>query len=604
MVMASYNNFRRTEKKFTVNEAPKDYNRDIVKRTGGHRSFEEMKDDWRAYCSYWKSYPDKFIDFIKPHDCKIDLYFYQRIMLRVLFRYRKVYFTFTRGTAKSFTQILALYLKCIMNPSTHLFICAPTKEQAAKISQENIKKIWQYYPILRSEIKDHKFGLDITELEFHNGSRLDVVIVANSARGGRRNGGAIEEIVDEKLKKDELNSVVIPLMANDRLSSYKDPKTGSRVDPSEIHKFQFYVTTSGTRQSFAFEKLKEIQMEMARGESSISLGASYELACMHGQLDLKFINELKNQPTFNPLSFAREYESVWTGTSDNSLVQLEDLKMCRTLEKAEEKAEKGAEYILSYDVSRSEGKQNAMCALCVIKLIPRSDGTYQKHLVNIYSFEGTHFLEQALFIKKKVNDFKARMLVVDANGAGTGLIDILVTECDANPAYSVVNDDRYDKYKTANSIPILFALKSQNKETRSSDIHNVFVNMISGHKVKMLYSESEAKANLDKKLKEKAKANGKNEDDADSLSEYKSRMLMPYVYTDLLCEEIMNLEYKQAGSETKVKQISRGINKDKFSAFEYGLYYTYLLEKGNQIKKKETVDAFKFFLVKKPKSSL
>ncbi len=150
------------------------------------KTFDDVKPEWRKYISYWKNYPDRFIDFIKPHDCKIDLYFYQRIMIRVLFRYKKVYFTFTRGTAKSFTQLLAMYLKCIFFPGTHLFICAATKEQAAKISQENIEKIWDYYPILMGEKRKHWFNKDYTKLIFHNNSKLDVVIVANAARGGRK----------------------------------------------------------------------------------------------------------------------------------------------------------------------------------------------------------------------------------------------------------------------------------------------------------------------------------------------------------------------------------------------------------------------------------
>lgn len=171
------------------------------------RSFEETKEDWRKYCSFWRAYPDRFIDFIRPENCKIDLYFYQRVMLRILFRYKKVYFTFTRGTAKSFTQILALYLKCIMYPGTSLFICAPNKEQASKISSENIEKIWDFFPILQGEIKKAIFNNDYTKLIFHNGSKLDVVQVAQSARGGRRNGGSVEEIVDNKMKKDTLNEV-------------------------------------------------------------------------------------------------------------------------------------------------------------------------------------------------------------------------------------------------------------------------------------------------------------------------------------------------------------------------------------------------------------
>lgn len=208
---------------------------DFTKPEYAIKSFEDMKSDWRKYCEYFKSYPDKFIDFIKPSDCKIELYFYQRIFLRILFRYRKVFITATRGTSKSFIQILALYLKCIMYPGTHLFICAPGKEQAAKISQENLEKIWEFYPILRNEIKYKSFAKDYTKLVFHNNSKLDVVQVRDSARGGRRNGGSIEEVADEKLDGDLLHSVVIPLMANDRIAMCKG------VDPEEIHKHQFFV---------------------------------------------------------------------------------------------------------------------------------------------------------------------------------------------------------------------------------------------------------------------------------------------------------------------------------------------------------------------------
>lgn len=374
-------------------------------------------------------------------------------------------------------------------------------------------------------------------------------------------------------------------MANDRLSSF-----GGKVDPNEIHKFQFYITTSGTKQSFAYDKMREVLMEMGQGKSSFNLGAGYELACMHGQLDLDHINELREQDTFNPLSFAREYESVWTGTSDNSLVQLDDLLQARTLTRAEEKhcGDKNVDYILSYDVARAEGSQNANCALAVLKIIPRGDGTFQKHLVNMYSFEGTHYNEQARFIKKKVNDFKAMVIVVDANGQGKGLVDILVTECDENPPYAVINDDRYNRYKTENSIPILYALSSNTLDDKAANIHNTFINYISNHKVQMLYTEAQAKSELNKKKS----------------TEVQAKQLLPYIMIDLLCEEIMNLEYKQSGNNTQVKQISRSINKDKFSAFEYALHYVYTLEMKNQKRKREKIDVSQYFASKAPISSM
>lgn len=564
------------------------------------KSFEEMKDDWRKACSYWKSYPDRFLDYIKPKDSKIDLYPYQRLMLRVLFRYRKVYITATRGTAKSFTEILALYLRCIMFPDVKLFICAPGKEQASKIAKENIENIWSFFPLLKDEVAHETFGKDYTRLVFHNGSVLDVVQVEQSARGGRRHGGAVEEIVDESLKKDTLNEVVIPLMANNRIASCGHKGKEWRIDPNEMHKSQYYITTAGTRQNFAFEKLQEILKEMAEGKSAFSLGSGYELPAMHGQLDINFINELKESPTYNPLSFAREYESVWTGSSENSFVSLEDLKECRTLEKVEYQAnekdirDKKAEYVLAYDVSRAEGRANALCALAVIKIVPRGDGgTYQKFLVNMYSFEGTRFLEQALFLKKMVNLWKASILIVDANGLGAGLVDQLTLEIDENPAYEVVNDERYDKFKTDNSIPMIYSIKSQTKGHKDADIDNVFQNVISNKKVKMLVSETHAKTLPE--IQKLARDDEKN-------SEKLFKALLPYTLVDLLQDEIMNLEHKQTGNDSKVTQISKRITKDKWSAFKYGLYWIYLQERKNAVRKKERADSWKFMAVRKPRS--
>ena len=40
-------------------------------------------------------------------------------------------------------------------------------------------------------------------------------------------------------------------------------------------------------------------------------------------------------------------------------------------------------------------------------------------------------------------------------------------------------------------------------------------------------------------------------------SEKYSKISRPFIMTDILCDEIMNLEYRQTGNETKVKEISK-----------------------------------------------
>ena len=462
-----------------------------------------------------------------------------------------------------------------MYPRTRLFCCAPGKEQSAKITADCLNDIFEFYPLLRNEVKTFVENKDYTKLIFYNGSKYDVVQMRDTTRGGRRFGGAIEEIADEKFDGDILNSVVIPLMANDRTAMC------NKIDPNEIHKCEIYLTTAGTQQQFGYQKLREVYQDMIDGKSAFCLGNSYELPCLHGQLDIDFIEELRESPTYSIMDFMREYQSIWTGSSSGSLVSDEKLKKSRVVGVAEWEhcGDNKVEYCLAYDVSRNEGDENALSCLVVIKLTPKDNGDYVKEVVNIFSMEGQHDTWQAKFLKQKVKEFKARILVVDANGLGSGVVDQLILDLnDGNPPYKVVNDDKgiWTKYESDNGIPMVFALKAQNKDTRNSDMINHFMQVFNKLNVGLLKSKHEGIKELEKKLKRRIKE-----------SEELANAEIPYILTDNLCEEIMNLTYKQAGAETKIERVSRAIPKDKFSALLYGLYWVYLEEKKNKISKKQ-----------------
>jgi hypothetical protein len=582
--MASYTNF--SQKNRAHLDADAFASPESIERTKVNdnmiKNFEQLKDKWREYCSYFRHYPDHFLDFISDPNSKIRLYFYQRVYLRIMMRYRKVFLTATRGTSKSYLQNLAFILKCIFYPKTKLFICAPGKEQATKIVAEKIEDIFDHYPLLRNEVKDISLQKDYIRIVFYNGSRYDVVQMTDASRGGRRHGGAVEEIADKKFNGDILNSVVIPLMANNRVAM------NGQVDPNELHKSEIYITTAGTQQQFAFEKLMEVYKEMLEGKSAFCLGNSYELPCFYGQLDIDFVEGLRESPTYALADFMREYESIWTGSSSDSLVSDEKLNKCRTVGVAEWEhcGDENVEYVLSYDVSRNEGDENALSCLIVFKLTPKSNGSYVKEVVNIFSMEGQHSLLQAKFLKEKVKQYKAKILVIDANGLGVSVVDQLVLDLDdGNPPYSVVNDDRYDRYKMENSIPMVFALKSQNKETRESDMINHFMQVFSKMDIGLLKTAHEGLKDWEKKHKRKIKD-----------SEERSNIEIPYILTDILCEEIMNLKYKQQGNETKVERVSNRIRKDKYSALLYGLYWIYLEEQKNKVNKNNNYDNYNFFI--------
>lgn len=147
------------------------------------------------------AYPDIYLDTIKPTDSNFVLFFYQRIVLRALMRYKDIFITAPRAFSKSFIVILGMFLQCMFMPSTKRFICAPFKNQSAQIAKEKLTEIFDRWPLLRREViggdvtdVPGNYGKDYVTLKFRNGSQLDVVGVTDATRGGRRQGGLIDEI--------------------------------------------------------------------------------------------------------------------------------------------------------------------------------------------------------------------------------------------------------------------------------------------------------------------------------------------------------------------------------------------------------------------------
>ena len=159
--------------------------------------FDEIGDMF----SIFSAYPDIYLDLIKPQDSNFELFFYQRITLRAVMRYKDIFITAPRAFSKSFITILGLILQCVFIPGTKRFICAPNKNQSAQIAKEKIVEIYDHWPLLRKEViggeisdTPGNFGKDYVTLKFRNGSQFDVVGALDSQRGGRRHGGLIDEI--------------------------------------------------------------------------------------------------------------------------------------------------------------------------------------------------------------------------------------------------------------------------------------------------------------------------------------------------------------------------------------------------------------------------
>lgn len=180
-------------------------NRSVFAKKKGTKNYDDITNErlmsimevLRQYISYWRSYPDMFVDMVlKPKDSNFNFFFYQRILLRAFARNRYVFATFTRAFSKSFLGILFQTIKCILYPGIKVFIVAGSKEQAASIAREKIEELFEMFPALRYETIEKKiqFQKDYVRVPFKNGAKFDVVGALESTRGGRRHSGIMEEV--------------------------------------------------------------------------------------------------------------------------------------------------------------------------------------------------------------------------------------------------------------------------------------------------------------------------------------------------------------------------------------------------------------------------
>jgi hypothetical protein len=77
--------------------------------------------------------------------------------------------------------------------------------------------------------------------------------------------------------------------------------------------------------------------------------------------------------------------------------------------------------------------------------------------------------------------------------------------------------------------------------------------------------------------------------------EARNEYLKPFVLTSILKEEMINLREENEGINVILKQANKNIKKDKFSSYEYGLYY--IKQEEDSKKKKKKFDVKKFMLM-------
>jgi ribonucleoside-diphosphate reductase alpha chain len=450
-------------------------------------------------------------------------------------------------------EVLISVVLCILYPGINIAMTAQTKENAASILSSKIKtEILKQFPLIENEIVKKSFSKSEAEIIFANGSSLDILANAQTSKGQRRTRINVEEsaLLNKELFEDALQPIV-------EIARYTCGQL-SVVDPEEMNQQINFFTTAGWRGSDEFERNLTYVDLMAECNGEFVIGSDWHLACWYGRGSTK-PQIMKKKSQMSPVAFDQNYGSKWTGNISGCLVDIKKLLATRTLENYEAEAEKGYDYVISVDVARSEKTSNNQSSIAVLKIIRSNSRIVNVDLVNLSTMSNAlNFTKQAIEVKRMWHKFnnhgRVTAICVDANGLGRGLLEELMKEhIDPitrllYPCFNTINTE--DTPETTNSIKIMYAIVAQSIQ---SDILTTFIDMVDSGRLRLLIK--------------------KDNSDYDIKTDIEEQVV--YINTDFLIEEIANLKLKLGNGTGKlaIEQIVRRIDKDRFSALIYGLWY-------------------------------
>ena len=506
------------------------------------------------FISWARWYPDLLLDLMKPEKGGIKLHLDQRIFLRSDIRFMSMYGTFSRGYAKTYNEVLAMVVVAILFPNIELALSAQTKENAADLLEAKWNEITKHYPLLLNELADKpKFSKGNAFIKFRNDSTIDAIANAQSTKGQRRRRLKIEEsaLLNNDLFQDALEPVVeVPRLTIGKLGI---------VDPMELNQQIHFFTTAGFKGSDEYQRSIKMIDNMEQLEGQIVLGSNWQLPCWYGRGSSKS-QILQKKKKSSVVAFAQNYEQEWVGCSDGALVNINRLMNCRCLTVANNASlNDSEEYYIGVDVARSQKTSNNQSSAVVGRVIRNSDKSriISIDIVNIIKIPNIlNFTAQAVRVKQIQKRYKAKMVIVDGNGLGSGLVDELLKES-IDPitgenlgCWDTVNDDNTPEIPY--SPKIVYNLKAQSCQ---NEVVTTFIDMVDSGKLKLLEKRIDS------------------DFDDEEWDEFDDKV-RPFAETDAFIEEAANLKLKHlSNGGVTIEKVVKKIDKDRVSAMIYMLWY-------------------------------
>lgn len=535
---------------------------------------------WAFLLWVFRWFPDKLLDLVRSEGADYaGEEFYQRLMMRVYARYRRVSFTGCRGLTKTSTKFKSKMVDGLVWPGIQSSYYGPSYKQMAAIASKTYRQIEHDYPLLAGWWNVAAESKDDFKIETYRGSAFYIAAM----RGDNIHDVTAEEYAQEEAPAfdyDEYKRVVLPAV---RLRH----NVNGLPDENFVDRKRHAITSAGRKQNHAFQTRCKLMKAMTEGESAFAMDISWETVVLQLMRPYEWASDLKEELTAD--EWMREMESRYTGAdefpmlTDETLMDAQCLlamerQHCCKYPGAKEQPE-DVIYIVGYDVSYEDGAKNAKCSVSVLKLTRQEDFLKRKHYLKQQVWlddwpPPDNSMVQARRLKELWHRFcfpgSQTYIAIDSWQYGRAVLEDLMSDLgDGLPPLCCYEHMALRELELDGALPVIYPVKAGGTGVTDPDFEMIKYAQIQfeNHNVELLVTNQREGVDSYKRL---------HRIKSDEQDWY---IAAPYRKTQELVGQIQNLKLMPSGAGMSEKRISKAIQRDAWSALKYALRLAQKLEK-------------------------
>lgn len=535
----------------------------------------------------------------------LSLKLYQVIMLYLMGINNTFVCIASRASAKSFVIAIYACCKAILYPQSSIVLCSGTKNQAKLLVSEKIEKeLCSWSPVLKREIKKITTNSNDVEVEFHNGSKIIVVVASQSARGYRATDIVREEC---RLVPKYIDDSVLSPFKFIRPAPYMSKTPYDRIADLQEDATDIYISSSyfdnNSEDTWMWEIVDMAFNDMLNDKPSCLLAFDETVALYFGIK--KRDDLLKEKVKQDRLTWLLEFKNCRLKENQSAFFTRKMLTQNQvnrqvfyprtTFDFRSGKRnlyaipkQKGEIRIVACDMAFVTKKGNDNSVFVCMRLLPETkqyermnmpnveiSGGYRRIVPYIESVQGGDTAMQARRIRQLYEDFESDFICLDIRNAGISIYDNLARvmyDEERNIEYSplsCMNDDEIaNRIKSEGAKPCIYAINATQK--LNSDIALDFRRVLEQNLIEFLIPYDIAKEEI---LSQNNDYIGAPDGETQIFYE------RPFLETQVLINECVELTYEKRDTGVIVLRENSNAHKDHYSACSYSSWFSTLLEK-------------------------